>query len=140
MYVSPPKVYLLVSLAAVKYAFMQCTAAPFAAGTDYTTFDSICQMKLCAVCMAQSCDVCLHASMQSIAHFAAGMALLFYSMHLDGSNDPASLHTGCPILDGVKWTATKWIHTRPFRPEALDSKPEVGSFNTHEHCWPEAPL
>ena len=29
------------------------------------------------------------------------------------------MHTGCPVLSGVKWTATKWIHTAPFHPEWL---------------------
>jgi hypothetical protein len=27
------------------------------------------------------------------------------------------MHTGCPVLKGVKWTATKWIHAKPFRRE-----------------------
>ena len=56
------------------------------------------------------------------------MALLFFSLNLDGSSDDAALHTGCPILQGVKWTATKWIHTKPFRPELFgqESDAEVG--------------
>ena len=53
------------------------------------------------------------------------MALLFYSQDLAGSQDPASLHTGCPIIKGVKWTATKWIHTRRFRPECLGADHDV---------------
>lgn len=53
------------------------------------------------------------------------MALLFYSLDLEGSQDPSSLHTGCPIIQGVKWTATKWIHTSPFRPESLGGDAEV---------------
>lgn len=53
------------------------------------------------------------------------MALLFYSLDLDGGSDQASLHTGCPIIEGVKWTATKWIHTSPFRPESLGQDIEV---------------
>lgn len=61
-----------------------------------------------------------------------GMALLFYSLNLDGTNDQASLHTGCPIIQGVKWTATKWIHTKPFRPESLGSDAEV--FQDPEVC------
>ena len=24
-----------------------------------------------------------------------------------------------PLVQGIKWTATKWIHTKPFRPENL---------------------
>lgn len=46
-----------------------------------------------------------------------GDAFLFWSMQPDAKQeDPASMHTGCPVLKGVKWTATKWIHAKPFRP------------------------
>lgn len=49
-----------------------------------------------------------------------GMALLFYSLSLDAKvQDSASMHTGCPVLSGTKWSATKWIHTDPFHPEWL---------------------
>lgn len=51
-------------------------------------------------------------------------ALLFYSLSPDGSQDPASLHTGCPVVKGIKWTATKWIHTKPFR-ESGYKKPQA---------------
>lgn len=30
--------------------------------------------------------------------------MLFYSLKPDGSMDGASLHTGCPVIRGVKWT------------------------------------
>lgn len=40
-----------------------------------------------------------------------GDALLFYSMKPDGkSTDSLAMHTGCPLLQGVKWTATIWMH------------------------------
>jgi len=46
-----------------------------------------------------------------------GDALMFWSIHPNGkSEDPLSMHTGCPVLKGIKWTATKWIHAKPFRP------------------------
>lgn len=48
-----------------------------------------------------------------------GDALLFYSMKPTGDLDPASLHTGCPVLEGTKWTATVWIHSKPFRIDDL---------------------
>ncbi|GFR49468.1 hypothetical protein Agub_g11528 [Astrephomene gubernaculifera] len=49
-----------------------------------------------------------------------GDALLFWSINPDGSSeDTHAAHTGCPVLAGVKWTATKWIHARPFRPEEM---------------------
>lgn len=51
----------------------------------------------------------------------AGDALLFYSLMPVGKEDSHSMHTGCPVTGGVKWTATKWIHTKPFRPEILHS-------------------
>ena len=54
---------------------------------------------------------------------AAGDALLFYSLKPDGESDVASMHTGCPVLAGTKWTATKWIHTLPFHPEWIDLPP-----------------
>ena len=52
-----------------------------------------------------------------------GRALLFH--HLDEAGHPSkfSMHTGCPVLEGVKWTATKWIHARPFRPDSFPAGP-----------------
>lgn len=37
----------------------------------------------------------------------------------DAAIPQRSLHTGCPTLVGTKWSATKWIHNVPFRPEGL---------------------
>lgn len=48
-----------------------------------------------------------------------GDAMVFFSLRPDSTLDDASLHTGCPVIRGVKWTATKWIHTEPFRPALL---------------------
>jgi len=48
-----------------------------------------------------------------------GDALLFFSLKPDGSHERASMHTGCPVVRGVKWTATIWIHTKQFRPDTL---------------------
>ncbi|KAJ4834106.1 putative prolyl 4-hydroxylase 4, partial [Turnera subulata] len=31
-----------------------------------------------------------------------------------GIADPLSLHGGCPVLEGEKWSATKWIHVDSF--------------------------
>jgi hypothetical protein len=40
-----------------------------------------------------------------------GDALLFYSLRPDGkTTDDKAMHTGCPLIKGVKWTATIWIH------------------------------
>jgi len=60
-----------------------------------------------------------------------GDALLFYSLKPDGSSDPAGLHTGCPVITGVKWTGTIWIHTAPFRPESLGKDIDVPRFPDH---------
>ncbi|MEW5298246.1 MAG: hypothetical protein WDW36_001391 [Sanguina aurantia] len=43
-------------------------------------------------------------------HPRKGDALLFWSIRPDGTFDPKSLHGSCPVLKGVKWSATKWIH------------------------------
>jgi prolyl 4-hydroxylase len=52
-----------------------------------------------------------------------GDALMFWSIKPDGSSeDIAATHTGCPVVRGVKWTATKWIHAKPFRREQSSSK------------------
>jgi prolyl 4-hydroxylase len=45
-----------------------------------------------------------------------GDALVFYSLHPDGSKDLASLHGSCPVIRGEKWSATKWIHVNKFVP------------------------
>ncbi|XP_010932926.1 probable prolyl 4-hydroxylase 7 [Elaeis guineensis] len=47
-----------------------------------------------------------------------GDALLFFSLHPDAKTDPDSLHGSCPVIEGEKWSATKWIHVRSFeKPE-----------------------
>lgn len=47
-----------------------------------------------------------------------GDALLFFSLHPDARTDSLSLHGSCPVIEGEKWSATKWIHVRSFdRPQ-----------------------
>ncbi|KAL0450602.1 UNVERIFIED_CONTAM: Glycerol-3-phosphate acyltransferase RAM2 [Sesamum latifolium] len=43
-----------------------------------------------------------------------GDALLFFSLHPDATTDNTSLHGSCPVIEGEKWSATKWIHVRSF--------------------------
>ncbi|THG11589.1 hypothetical protein TEA_026613 [Camellia sinensis var. sinensis] len=43
-----------------------------------------------------------------------GDALLFFSFHPTAIPDPLSLHGGCPVIEGEKWSATKWIHVDSF--------------------------
>ncbi|XP_015942327.1 prolyl 4-hydroxylase 1 [Arachis duranensis] len=38
-----------------------------------------------------------------------GNAVLFWSMGLDRKSDPDSVHGGCEVLSGEKWSATKWM-------------------------------
>ena len=58
----------------------------------------------------------------------AGQALVFYSLFPDSkTQDQHSMHTGCPVLQGIKWTGTVWIHTAPFRPESLSRESELQS-------------
>ncbi|KAJ1696985.1 hypothetical protein LUZ63_005497 [Rhynchospora breviuscula] len=41
-----------------------------------------------------------------------GDAVLFWSMDLNGESDPKSVHGGCPVLKGEKWSATKWMRQK----------------------------
>lgn len=43
-----------------------------------------------------------------------GDALLFFSLHPNATTDSSSLHGSCPVIEGEKWSATKWIHVRSF--------------------------
>ncbi|KAK9820337.1 hypothetical protein WJX72_009156 [[Myrmecia] bisecta] len=43
-----------------------------------------------------------------------GDALLFYSLTLAGGMDPSSLHGGCPVISGDKWSATKWMRVHEY--------------------------
>ncbi|KAI6693160.1 hypothetical protein NL676_020870 [Syzygium grande] len=43
-----------------------------------------------------------------------GDALLFFSLTPDAVPDQNSLHAGCPVIEGEKWSATKWIHVDSF--------------------------
>jgi hypothetical protein len=44
-----------------------------------------------------------------------GRAVMFRSLHADGSPDPHSLHAGLPVIAGEKWLATCWIRVRGLR-------------------------
>ncbi|CAN6232849.1 unnamed protein product [Urochloa humidicola] len=44
-----------------------------------------------------------------------GDALLFYSMKPDATLDPLSLHGGCPVIHGNKWSSTKWMHVHEYK-------------------------
>ena len=38
-----------------------------------------------------------------------GAALFWYNLRSSGSLDEDTLHSGCPVIYGDKWIATKWI-------------------------------
>ncbi|KAK3016575.1 hypothetical protein RJ639_005848 [Escallonia herrerae] len=44
-----------------------------------------------------------------------GDALLFWSMRPDATLDPSSLHGGCPVIKGNKWSSTKWLHVDEYK-------------------------
>lgn len=58
-------------------------------------------------------------------------ALLFFSLDLQQQLDPASLHASCPVVRGVKFSATKWMHVSAFGGEAVRRK---GCANYHDSC------
>ncbi|CAI9109608.1 OLC1v1009457C1 [Oldenlandia corymbosa var. corymbosa] len=66
-----------------------------------------------------------------------GDALLFFSLHPDATTDPLSLHGSCPVIQGEKWSATKWIHVSNFdRPadECVDKNPNCAQWATAGEC------
>jgi prolyl 4-hydroxylase len=79
-----------------------------------------------------------------------GDALFFFDMKPDyRTTDGFSTHTGCPVIDGVKWNAVKWIHGKPFREDEYKSylttpyvhPPDPGHcVDLHDQCnqWAEA--
>mmetsp|Transcript_7354 Transcript_7354/g.9323 ORF Transcript_7354/g.9323 Transcript_7354/m.9323 type:complete len:552 (+) Transcript_7354:151-1806(+) len=54
----------------------------------------------------------------------AGNAVIFYSQGPRGELDPYSLHGGCPVIKGTKWSANVWIWNRekPDKSKAKDGK------------------
>ncbi|XP_015068088.1 probable prolyl 4-hydroxylase 10 [Solanum pennellii] len=43
-----------------------------------------------------------------------GDALLFWSMKPDATLDPSSLHGGCAVIKGNKWSSTKWMRVHEY--------------------------
>ncbi|KAJ8774962.1 hypothetical protein K2173_019966 [Erythroxylum novogranatense] len=62
-----------------------------------------------------------------------GDALLFFSLHPDATTDPESLHGSCPVIEGEKWSATKWIHVRSFD-KSLNRVSKGDCVDEHEMC------
>jgi len=43
-----------------------------------------------------------------------GRAVLFFSHFADGRLDRRSAHTGCPVIEGEKWIAQRWLRFEPY--------------------------
>ncbi|XP_045812330.1 probable prolyl 4-hydroxylase 6 [Trifolium pratense] len=64
-----------------------------------------------------------------------GDALLFFSLHLNATTDTSSLHGSCPVIEGEKWSATKWIHVADFmKPIRLASDDDGECVDENENC------
>ena len=61
-----------------------------------------------------------------------GDALLFFSLSPSAEPDGFSLHAGCPVIEGEKWSATKWIHVRAFTKEV--DIPETADVSEESDC------
>lgn len=79
-----------------------------------------------------------------------GDALLFFDTKPNYKDtDEHSMHTGCPVVEGVKWNAVKWLHGKPFRLDEYEKSlkepyvplPDPGvCANYHDQCdvWASA--
>lgn len=68
-----------------------------------------------------------------------GDALLFFSLHPDATTDTNSLHGSCPVIEGEKWSATKWIHVRSFdRTAKRSEREECTDENVNCPTWAKA--
>lgn len=66
-----------------------------------------------------------------------GDALLFFSLHLDANPDTRSLHGSCPVIEGEKWSATKWIHVRSFEKPTRTVSGDCADENESCPSWAE---
>jgi len=71
----------------------------------------------------------------------AGDVLFFWGVKPDGKTiDPNSMHAGCPVIRGTKWTATKWIHALEYNSGILKPKLKPGECkDLNDQCklWAE---
>ena len=42
-----------------------------------------------------------------------GKVIIFYSLLPNGKMDELSLHGACPVKEGIKWAANKWVWNAP---------------------------
>ncbi|KAK7273099.1 hypothetical protein RIF29_14145 [Crotalaria pallida] len=62
-----------------------------------------------------------------------GDALLFFSLHPNATSDILSLHGSCPVIEGEKWSATKWIHVGDFD-NLFKQEPSGNCTDQNENC------
>ncbi|KAG1679837.1 hypothetical protein FOA52_012750 [Chlamydomonas sp. UWO 241] len=77
-----------------------------------------------------------------------GDVTIFWSIRGDGTFDHRSLHGSCPVIQGEKWSATKWIHIAKLSEGHVVRKQYVpppppdtaGCINRHKMCehWAES--
>ncbi|TYK17735.1 putative prolyl 4-hydroxylase 7 isoform X2 [Cucumis melo var. makuwa] len=65
-----------------------------------------------------------------------GDALLFFSMNPNVTPDATSYHGSCPVIEGEKWSATKWIHMLPI--DEVWRNPACVDENDHCSAWAKA--
>jgi len=63
-----------------------------------------------------------------------GDALLFFSVELNGTADEMSLHGSCPVIEGEKWSATKWIHVRSYEKSTTEDTSPEGCTDEEVDC------
>ncbi|KAG6741688.1 hypothetical protein POTOM_054965 [Populus tomentosa] len=91
------------------------------------------------------CILWLSMAFHKILHYIIavkprkGDALLFFSLHPDATTDTNSLHGSCPVIEGEKWSATKWIHVRSFE-KSLKHAASGDCIDENENCplWAKA--
>jgi prolyl 4-hydroxylase len=74
-----------------------------------------------------------------------GDILCFWNLDADGTVNHGSMHGGCPVLKGEKWSAPIWIHQSPFLPEhpsvlleCLDDHESCASWTQQGECTKNA--
>lgn len=65
--------------------------------------------------------------------------MLFFNLHINATTDRLSLHGSCPVIEGEKWSATKWIHVRsydsiPSADKCIDAHPDCSSWAATGEC------
>ncbi|PIA40252.1 hypothetical protein AQUCO_02500151v1 [Aquilegia coerulea] len=63
-----------------------------------------------------------------------GDALLFFSLHINTTTDPVSTHGSCPVIEGEKWSATRWIHVRSFDMHTEERLTAEGCVDENVNC------